>query len=61
MDDLNAALSTWNDKPAEIWTLISTGPEGFKGGGVWSVIVNINEGLKAVGCALLALFLSWAW
>ena len=56
MDNLNSALSTWNDKLAEIWTLISTSPENFKGGGVWSVIVNINDGLKAVGYALLVLF-----
>ena len=27
---------------------ISTSPESFKGGGVWNVIVNINDGLKAV-------------
>ena len=54
--NLNSALSTWNDKLAEIWTLVSTSPENFKGGGVWSVIVNINGGLKAVGYALLVLF-----
>ena len=56
VDNLNSTLSTWNDKLAEIWTLISTSPENFKGGGVWSVIVNINGGLKAVGYALLVLF-----
>ena len=56
MDNLNSALSTWNGKLAEIWTLISTSPENFKGGGVWNVIVNINDGLKAVGYALLVLF-----
>ena len=56
VDNLNSALNTWNDKLAEIWTLISTSPENFKGGGVWSVIVNINDGLKAVGYALLVLF-----
>ena len=56
VDNLNSALSTWNDKLAEIWTLLTTSPENFKGGGVWSVIVNINDGLKAVGYALLVLF-----
>ena len=56
VDNLNSALSTWNGKLAEIWTLVSTSPENFKGGGVWSVIVNINDGLKAVGYALLVLF-----
>ena len=56
VDNLNSALNTWNEKLAEIWTLISTSPENFKGGGVWNVIVNINDGLKAVGYALLVLF-----
>ena len=56
MDNLNSALATWNGKLAEIWTLLSTSPENFKGGGIWHIIVNINDGLKAVGYALLVLF-----
>lgn len=56
VDNINSALNTWNDKLAEIWTLVSTSPENFKGGGIWDVILNINDGLKAVGYALLVLF-----
>ena len=56
IDNLNSALETWNGKLAEIWTLLSTVPEEFKGGGVWSVILNINDGLKAIGYGLLVLF-----
>ena len=56
IDNLNSALETWNGKLAEIWTLLSTGPEEFKGGGVWAVILNINDGLKAIGYGLLVLF-----
>ena len=56
MDNLNSALETWNDKLSEIWTLISTTPQNFKGGGIWTVIVNINDGLKAIAYALLVLF-----
>lgn len=56
VDNLNSALATWNGKLAEIWQLISTSPENFKGGGVWSVIQNINGALQAIGCALLVLF-----
>lgn len=56
MDNLNSALETWNGKLAEIWQLISTSPENFKGGGIWNVIVNINGALQAIGCALLVLF-----
>ena len=56
VDNLNSALGTWNGKLAEIWTLISTTPEEFKGGTVWMVIQNINGALQAIGCALLVLF-----
>ena len=56
VDNLNSALEMWNGRLEEIWQLISTSPESFKGGGVWNVIVNINDGLKAVGYALLVLF-----
>ena len=49
VDNLNSALQTWNDKLAEIWTLISTTPEDFKGGGIWNVIVSINGALQAIG------------
>lgn len=41
---------------AEIWALIGTHPQDFKGGGVWDVMVNINGGLKAIGYGLLVLF-----
>ena len=56
VDNLNSALNTWNNKLAEIWQLISTSPEEFKGGGIWDVIVGINGGLQAIGYALLVLF-----
>ena len=56
VDNLNSALGTWNGKLAEIWTLVSTTPENFKGGAVWTVIQNINGALQAIGCALLVLF-----
>ena len=48
VDNLNSALGTWNDKLAEIWTLISTSPEEFKGGGIWAVILNIHDAGKAI-------------
>ena len=56
IDNLNSALEMWNGRLEEIWQLITTSPENFKGGGIWNVIVNINDGLKAVGYALLVLF-----
>ncbi len=35
---------------------MTTSPENFKGGGIWNVIVGINDALKAIAYALLVLF-----
>ena len=56
VENLENALETWNDKLSEIWRLLSESPTEFKGGGIWNVMVNINDALKAVGYALLVLF-----
>lgn len=56
VQNLENALETWNEKLSEIWTLITTTPQDFKGGGIWSVIVNINGAVQAIGLALLVLF-----
>lgn len=56
IQNLENALGIWNDKLAEIWQLITQSPQSFKGGAVWSVVVNIHGGLQAVGYALLVLF-----
>jgi hypothetical protein len=56
IDNLNNALETWNNKLAEIWQLVTQSPTEFKGGGIWSVIVNIHGALQAVGLAMLVLF-----
>ena len=56
VQNLENALETWNEKLAEIWNLISTTPQNFKGGGIWNVIVNINGAVQAIGLALLVLF-----
>ena len=54
--NLQNALSTWNDKLTEIWTLITQSPAEFKGGNIWQVILNIHGALQAIGLALLVLF-----
>ena len=56
VQNLENALSTWNEKLAEIWMLITQSPEEFKGGAIWEVILNINGVLQAIGYALLVLF-----
>ena len=54
--NLQSAFNTWNGKLAEIWSLITTTPETFRGGTVWGTIVTINDAMKAVGYGLLVLF-----
>lgn len=56
VQNLENALKTWNDKMSEIWTLLTTTPQNFKGGGIWKVIVDINGAVQAIGIALLVLF-----
>ena len=56
MDNLNSALQTWNDKLAEIWTLLTQDPATFKGGGIWQVMLGIHGALQAIGYGLLVLF-----
>ena len=56
VQNLVNALETWNEKLAEIWQLLTQSPEQFKGGGIWTAIVNIHGALQAVAYALLVLF-----
>ena len=56
VDNLNSALAVWNEKLAEIWQLITMGPESFRGGSIWAVIMNIHGAMQAIGYALLVLF-----
>ena len=41
---------------AEILNLILQGPEEFRGGGIWNVILNIHTAVQGVGMGLLVLF-----
>ena len=56
VQNLENALNSWNEKLAEIWQLITQSPQQFKGGTIWSVIVNIHGAVQAIGLALLVLF-----
>ena len=56
VQNLQNALTTWNDKLSEIWLLITQSPEEFKDGTIWNVITNIHGVLKAIGYSLLVLF-----
>ena len=56
IQNLQNALTTWNEKFAEIWTLLTQSPESFKGGAIWQIVLNIHGTLQAIGYALLVLF-----
>ena len=56
VQNLQNALDTWNSKLSEIWQLLTTSPQEFKGGSIWNVMVTINGAVQAIGLALLVLF-----
>jgi len=56
VQNLINALNTWSEKMAEVWALLTTSPENFKGGTIWNVILSINGAMQAIGLALLVLF-----
>lgn len=56
VQNLQNALDTWNGKLSEIWQLLTTSPQDFKGGNIWNVMVTINGAVQAIGLALLVLF-----
>lgn len=56
VQNLENALGVWNEKLAEIWTIITQSPQTFAGGAIWDVITSIHGALQAIGYALLVLF-----
>lgn len=55
VENLNNAFSTWNGKLGELWGLVTTGPQTFKGGAVWSVMQTLHNGMVGIGYALVVL------
>lgn len=56
IESLKWTFEFWNNKQTEIWQLVSTTPEEFKGGDIWRLALTLNGGLKAIGYGLLVLF-----
>ena len=56
IQNLDNALKTWDEKMAEIWTLLTQSPQSFKGGTLWNITTTIHGTLQAIGYALLVLF-----
>ena len=55
LENMEAALSLWNEKLTEIWRILTEPPEAFRGGAVWAVVESVYGTLQAVGYALLVL------
>lgn len=58
-EHLQKALYLWNEKLGEVWQLLSTSPQNFKGGALWAVVQSINATMQSIGIGLLVLFFAW--
>ncbi len=54
--ELMQGLEYLGDMLDKMWSILTTSPQSFKGGTIWSVITTINGVLGAIGTALLVLF-----
>lgn len=54
--ELYQGLEYLGDMLEKMWAILTTSPQTFKGGTIWSVISTINGVLGAIGTALLVLF-----
>ena len=54
--ELMQGLEYLGDMLEKMWALLTTSPQSFKGGAIWSIITSINGVLGAIGTALLVLF-----
>ena len=53
---LESALTDWNGKLSEIWTLLTQTPQSFKGGDIWTAVSGIHTAMVGIGYGLLVLF-----
>lgn len=56
VQNLDNALSMWNEKLSEIWQLMTRSVVDFKGSRIWEIILDVHSGLQSIGLALLVLF-----
>lgn len=54
--ELMQGLEYLGDMLDKMWAILTTSPETFKGGTIWSIITTINGVLGSIGTALLVLF-----
>ncbi len=54
--ELMQGLEYLGDMLDKMWAILTTSPQTFKGGTIWSIISTINGVLGAIGTSLLVLF-----
>lgn len=54
VENLNNAFSTWNGKLTELWGLVTTSPQTFKGGAVWGVMQSLHNAMIGIDDLLSA-------
>lgn len=55
INSLQSALSLWNEKLSELFSMLTTTPEEFRGGAIWTIILKVFDSMSAVGLALVTL------
>ncbi len=55
INSLQSALSLWNEKLSELFSMLTTTPEEFRGGAIWAIILKVFDSMSAVGLALVTL------
>ncbi len=55
-EHLKTALEFWIDKYNQIFTVLTTSPEDFQGGVIWTLVGNILTILQGIGISLVVLF-----
>ena len=55
INSLQSALSIWNEKLGELFSMLTTTPEEFRGGAIWAIILKVFDSMSAVGLALVTL------
>lgn len=61
VQNLEYALNIWNEKLSEIWTLLTTSPQAFKGGAIWDIVTNIHRCITSNRfCITCFIFCYWS-
>ncbi len=55
-EELKSALDYWVDKYNDIFTILTTSPDEFQNGAIWTAVGNIINILQGIGVSLVIIF-----